>query len=283
MKGTPRATSLCTSYLSSAILLVVAVMVSATLSFAQQSRPKIAIAINEAQKETFQRLVPGKPSTVENSETDVFVTNASDSWVLVRIFGSGFLYEGVIAPSKGLGQLINGWPQSDVAFVLPSAQYTVAAIAGPRGQDDWVEKDFQVTQSQNIRVSLMPVSTAPSPTGMSADQQPDDAVSINSAIDKIAQNPHQDLPQPTQSAVAQGQSPGWSIQNATVYRLHLYLSGPVQRDYVIPQGNSITIDLPAGSYRVAAEVSDKRIIPFYAVRQLNINTRWKSHFYIAPQ
>lgn len=109
------------------------------------------------------------------------------------------------------------------------------------------------------------------------------ASSIESAINKITQGAHQELPPPVQTQVSPGQNPGWSIENATAYQLHLYLSGPVERDYVIPQGSSIAIDLPPGSYRVAAEVSDKSVIPFYAVRQLNANARWSSHFYIAPR
>jgi hypothetical protein len=58
---------------------------------------------------------------------------------------------------------------------------------------------------------------------------------------------------------------------------------PLLRDYVIPNGNSFAIDLPPGSYRIAASVSGKNVIPFFAVRQLNTNARWTSHFYIARQ
>jgi len=63
----------------------------------------------------------------------------------------------------------------------------------------------------------------------------------------------------------------------------LYLSGPTEGDYVIANGDSVNIDLPPGSYRIAAEVSNKGVTPFYAVRQLNADTRWNSHFYIAHQ
>jgi hypothetical protein len=107
--------------------------------------------------------------------------------------------------------------------------------------------------------------------------------SISSAIDKIEQGRHQELPPPTQTAIVPGQSPGWSIENATGYQLRLYLSGPAERDYQIANGNSITIDLPPGSYRIAADVPSKGVLPFYAVRQLDSGTRWKSHFYIASK
>lgn len=105
--------------------------------------------------------------------------------------------------------------------------------------------------------------------------------SIRGEIDRIAGGTHQELPPPTQTSLAPGQNPGWTIENATGYQLHLYLSGPTERDYVIPNGNSVNIDLPAGDYRIAADVSDKSVIPFYAVRKLDANVRWTSHFYIA--
>jgi hypothetical protein len=105
--------------------------------------------------------------------------------------------------------------------------------------------------------------------------------SIRAQVDRIANGTHQELPAPTETSVAAGQNPGWSIENATGYQLHLYVSGPVERDYAIPNGNSFTIDLPPGNYRIAATVSASNVIPFYAVRQLNLNARWTSHFYIA--
>ncbi|MGA2903487.1 MAG: hypothetical protein ABSD98_06635 [Candidatus Korobacteraceae bacterium] len=109
------------------------------------------------------------------------------------------------------------------------------------------------------------------------------SASISAQIDRIANGAHQDLPAPVQTPIARGQNPGWSIENATGYQLHLYLSGPAERDYVIPNGNSINVDLPPGTYRIAADVSNKAVIPFYAVRQLNANARWTSHFYIGRE
>lgn len=109
------------------------------------------------------------------------------------------------------------------------------------------------------------------------------ADTVSSAIERIANGQHQELPQPIQVPLTAGQTPGWLIENATAYQLHLYLSGPVQHSYVIQTGGAMTIDLPPGSYRIAADVPDKSVLPFYAVRQLNADTRWKSHFYIARQ
>jgi hypothetical protein len=106
------------------------------------------------------------------------------------------------------------------------------------------------------------------------------ADTIRTQIDRIAQGSHQELPAPKQSSLAPGQTPGWSIQNATGYELHLYLSGPVEHSYVIANGSSVAVDLPAGSYRIAADVGHG-VLPFYAVRQLG-DARWSSHFYIAP-
>jgi hypothetical protein len=106
---------------------------------------------------------------------------------------------------------------------------------------------------------------------------------IQQEIDRVAQGTHQDLPPPVQTSLSPGQNPGWTIENATGYQLNLYLSGPAERHYAIANGESINIDLPPGSYRIAADVSSGGVTPFYAVRQLNADTRWKSHFYIARQ
>ena len=104
---------------------------------------------------------------------------------------------------------------------------------------------------------------------------------ISAQIEQIANGAHQQLPPPTQTPLAPGQTSGWSIKNATGYELHLYLSGPVERSYVIVDGGNIAVDLPAGSYRIAADVGHG-VLPFYAVRQLG-DARWSSHFYIAQQ
>jgi hypothetical protein len=106
--------------------------------------------------------------------------------------------------------------------------------------------------------------------------------SIRSNIDQIAGGVHQALPPPTQSPLSLGQHPGWDIENATGYQLHLYLSGAAEREYVIPNGNSISIDLPPGAYRIAARVSSGGVKPFYATWQLGANARWSYQFYIAP-
>jgi hypothetical protein len=104
---------------------------------------------------------------------------------------------------------------------------------------------------------------------------------IQQQIDRIAKGAHQEFPAPTESSLEPGQAAGWSIKNATEYDLHLYLSGPTARSYVITSGGSITVDLPSGSYRIAADVGHG-VLPFYAVRRLG-DARWSSHFYIAKQ
>lgn len=106
---------------------------------------------------------------------------------------------------------------------------------------------------------------------------------IQAQIKRIAQGEHQQLPEPTQSYVLPGQKPGWTIENATGFQLHLYLTGPAARDYIIPSGKSIDIDLPPGSYRIAVDLSSKSVLPYYSERQLNDDMRWKLRFYIASE
>ena len=81
-------------------------------------------------------------------------------------------------------------------------------------------------------------------------------------------------------SAAPGQSTGWDVKNNTGHTLHVYLAGPVNRDFLIPAGESRDFDVPAGSYRIAADVPSSSIVPFYADRTLPADSRWESNFYI---
>ncbi|MGA2902899.1 MAG: hypothetical protein ABSD98_03650 [Candidatus Korobacteraceae bacterium] len=218
--------------------------------------------------------------------TEIVFENYTDKTVHLTVgFGStdgppGIgVFEGMIAPkAPGCLPVI-------VRFVLPPAQY---AIHTGLSLDllGWGDIQGLPSYSYSFFLGSVPSGCAGADSLNTAGPQPpkeSGGTTISSQIDRIANGSHQALPAPLQSSLAPGQNPGWSIENATGYQLHLYLSGPAERDYVIPNGNSINVDLPPGIYRIAADVSSKSVIPFYAVRQLNVNARWTSHFYIGRQ
>jgi hypothetical protein len=161
---------------------------------------------------------------------------------------------------------------------LPSDTYDI--ILGISGSIQTVEMAVAGTHEQ---IDIYPSETTSSGAQIAPTKpaMPSANVdSVDAAINRIAGGTHQELPAPMQSPVTTGQNPGWAIENGTGYALHLYLSGPVVRDYVIPTGQSISIDLPPGNYRIAADVPDPSVLPFYALRVLPSGIRWTSHFYI---
>jgi hypothetical protein len=108
----------------------------------------------------------------------------------------------------------------------------------------------------------------------------DRETSVRSTIDRIGRGPHQELPATRSLGAPEGQGAGWDITNNTRYKLHVYVSGPVDREVTIPAGESETLDMPPGSYRIAASVDDSSVAPFYGNRTLPERVRWRSSFLI---
>jgi hypothetical protein len=216
-----------------------------------------------------------QPLTDKYNHTVFRVSNKSGCAATIEISGLNSLnLHNMLAPATSMGSasMFNG--------SLPMDGYTMAVSGcGHKPQEI-------IMDGKNLyEITLRPAGGSNANTGLSSNDRPAEGEgygnAIDAEIDKIARGPHQDLPHPTESAVGPGQETGWSIENATGYELHLYVSGPARHSYVIPQGGSIAITLPPGNYRIAADVSASSVVPFYAVRQLMPSTRWSSHFYIA--
>ena len=213
------------------------------------------------------------------------ITNNLHRPIFVVVRGDGHIVFGGNMPASTAECVFD--TQSLAQLELPLGSYSVSAKA-----DGYFANAVDV-QASSIDNYYVEVGTEPGFCGETkqASETADTSnppkaqteSSIQAHIDQIAAGAHQELPQPVQTSITAGQSPGWSIENATGYQLHLYLSGPAERDFVIQNGGSINIDLPPGSYRIAAEVSNKAVKPFYAVRQLDVNARWSSHFHIARE
>ncbi|HUI43562.1 MAG TPA: hypothetical protein VL523_16495 [Terriglobia bacterium] len=114
--------------------------------------------------------------------------------------------------------------------------------------------------------------------------QPDDSKgSVRSTIDRISRGSHQELPEARSTTAAADQGAGWDVTNNTEYQLHVYFSGPVDRELLVPAGKSRSVDMPPGTYRIAATVTNSSVDPFYGSRTLPGQTRWKSSFHIASE
>ncbi|MGA2903179.1 MAG: hypothetical protein ABSD98_05085 [Candidatus Korobacteraceae bacterium] len=269
------------------IIFSLVILSAGTLGNAQ-GLPQSSIII---EKKVLDEPIPPDKTVAPEGMTEFLIENHTRENVYVSISSGAFTYYG-----GGLSQAclvekgLKSHPQystcdiPDIVMVmLPRMEYSIEAKTPFITYEGRIDLPA-LSPGQHYVLALNKVMGNGQAGGpLSGTIPQSSASSVESAIDKITQGAHQELPPPVQTQVSPGQNPGWSIENATAYQLHLYLSGPVERDYVIPQGSSIAIDLPPGSYRIAAEVSDKSVIPFYAVRQLNANARWSSHFYIAPR
>ena len=85
---------------------------------------------------------------------------------------------------------------------------------------------------------------------------------IQNAIDRIAASQHSSLP-PVQAGAGDGPI---VLQNKTSSTLTVYFSGVDKRQEVIPPLGVVTLTLKPGPYKVAGELSDKSVRPFFGVR-----------------
>ncbi|MBL8186788.1 MAG: hypothetical protein JNK38_02205, partial [Acidobacteria bacterium] len=149
-----------------------------------------------------------------------------------------------------------------------------------------IERLTNVISGEMASTSSLPQSCrspmAISLNPMATDRRPETSNQDNtlSAINRIRNAPHQDIPTPTSvfdSGIGGGK---WTINNATGRILTVYLSGPITRTVTILNGQTNEIDISTGEYQIAAEVSGGGVMPFYSQRRFNSSTRYSSRFYI---
>lgn len=276
--------------------LVICLLLASVLSAiplqvnAQDPAPKVPVTVGLEARSTPQGM---KDALEPDGYTGIAVYNNMRRPVCVTIRTTDGKEVGTLGPIPVSWVCDKGRQYSGVStrIRLPAGPYT-ATVTMEGYDSNTVNVPGLSTRLHQVGIGDATKACSPVPGDWKAEfrtgdcpaaQRPMQQSAIGSRIDQIAGGPHQELPQPAQSAIATNQNPGWLVENATGYQLHLYSSGPTEREYTIQNGSSIDINLPAGSYRVAADVSDKSVLPFYAVRQLSAGTRWKSHFYLAPQ
>jgi hypothetical protein len=108
----------------------------------------------------------------------------------------------------------------------------------------------------------------------------DRSTSVDDAIKRIQGGQYSPMP-PAQVFVRSGTgSPRLTIENGTQYEIRVYLSGPETHTVSVPAGGSSVLDLTAGAFKLAAEIPNSSIIPFYGEQTFNGGAAYVEKFYI---
>jgi len=121
----------------------------------------------------------------------------------------------------------------------------------------------------------------------SADANPtntsDGIDSIRDQIIRVEQGRHNNLPAATASPLGTSASSGSirrTVENGTAYTLIVLFGGPVEQRIVLGPGRTEQVELPPGTYKVAAHVSAPSVLPFFGVQIYSAGQEYTSHFYI---
>jgi len=149
----------------------------------------------------------------------------------------------------------------------------------------------QLDQPQCIEIDLLasrqPVpeeNVEPTEADAAADSAHD--TSIEGEIDEAAGTENYSaLPPLTASRGTpeqQSDRPEWLVENATQYTLRVLLSGPSDRRVDLNPGQSTSVTLPPGQYKVAAVLERKDTLLFYGEQKLQAGLKYASRFFVPP-
>jgi hypothetical protein len=101
---------------------------------------------------------------------------------------------------------------------------------------------------------------------------------IRQEVDRIAQSGHFVALPEAKLLLAKTESVANGVlQNSSPRRVHVLLSGPVDRQVDIQPGDTTTLALPPGWYRVAVR-ADGNVRPLYGVQVLEAGIEYTSQF-----
>jgi hypothetical protein len=150
----------------------------------------------------------------------------------------------------------------------------------------------QLDQPQCVEIDVL-ASRQPVPEESveltEADSAADSAhdASIEAEIDEAAAtNNYSPLPPLTESHGAPEQEKNrseWVVENGTQYTLHVLMSGPSdQRIDDVSTGQSASVMLLPGKYKVAAVIDGKETLLFYGEQTFQAGLKYASHFVVSP-
>ena len=158
------------------------------------------------------------------------------------------------------------------------------------GMDASASLQEQLDQPQCIEIDLLasrqPVpeeNVEPTEADAAADSAHD--TSIEAEIDEAAgTDNYSALPPLTETHGAPEQEKNlteWLVENGTQYTLHVLMSGPSDQRIDVSPGQSTSVTLSPGKYKVAAVVNRNDTLLFYGEQTLQLGLKYTSHFAVS--
>jgi Holliday junction resolvase len=101
------------------------------------------------------------------------------------------------------------------------------------------------------------------------------------AIARIRDAQHVPVPNPVPQLVPGAVAEGLVVENKTGYTLKLYLKGPIVRTIVLDDRDFSAVAIAPGTYEIAAEAVDARILPFYSLQVYQARVRYSLTFWVS--
>jgi DNA-directed RNA polymerase subunit RPC12/RpoP len=166
---------------------------------------------------------------------------------------------------------------------LSSAPSTAASSSGqPSTQPSSAPKQHAPTpvQFEPEKITPTPNKPASQKSAKRLRTQTKQVLTVPEEISAIRAGRHAQLPQGEGSPAELGGQTVINVQNSTGYELYFYISGPTSRQITLSAGVTRPINIPPGSYDVAAKVSDPRVTPFYGRHNYAANAEYSEQLYI---
>jgi hypothetical protein len=105
------------------------------------------------------------------------------------------------------------------------------------------------------------------------------AEDTDKAIARIREGQHTPVPTPLTTPIPGVVAEGLVVENRTGYTLNLYFKGPIVRTIVLKDRDFSAVALVPGSYEIAAEAVEARILPFYSRQMYEARVRYTLTFF----
>lgn len=110
-------------------------------------------------------------------------------------------------------------------------------------------------------------------------QAPSSNGTVAVAIERIRHSRYAPMPEPKCASGGNGVS--LLVENRTTFVIRYLLQGPTSQELTVEPSLAIKLNLSAGRYRVAAEIPNSSVMPFYAERAFDANTQCQQVFYMS--
>lgn len=101
----------------------------------------------------------------------------------------------------------------------------------------------------------------------------------SAAIARIYASQHASMPEPKCAPGEGGAS--LTVKNGTKLPIRYLLKGPTSQEITLEPSLSVRVNLAPGSYQVAAEIPNSKILPFYGEENFSVGTQCQQGFYLS--